>query len=151
MQPPNGQTAEGYHAVHKDLGYVSGRFGWKTQSPNNHHGGTAELPPDYRDSVWDRRDAAFKLDLPNGNYRVTNFFCSAEDKGHQVNLLVNGKRMIKKLIIPAGNEAVKHSYEIEVTDEHLTQVIYRPNRRVPKAGMHNHWVWNGFAVEQIFK
>ncbi len=151
MQPPDGQTAEGYHAVHKDLGYVSGKFGWKTQSPHSHHGGNVELPADYRDSVWDRHDATFKLDLPNGRYRVTNLFCSAEDKGHQVNLLANGKRMIKKLVIPSGNETVKHTYEIEVTDEHLTQVIFRPNERVPKAGMHNHWVWNGFTVEHISK
>ena len=151
MQPPEGQTAEGYHVVHKDLGYVRGRFGWKTQSPHSHHGGNHELPPDCRDSVWDRHDAAFKLDLPNGSYRVTNLFCSAEDKGHQVNLLANGKRMIKKLIIPTGNETAEHTYEIEVTDGHLSQVIYRPNQRVPKAGMHNHWVWNGFTVEQISK
>ena len=151
MQPPGGQTAEGHHAIHKDLDYESGRFGWKTESPHSHHGGNVELPPDYRDSVWDRHDAAFKLDLPNGSYRVTNFFCSAEDKGHQVNLLANGKRMIKRLIIPPGNEIVQHTYEIEVTDEHLTQVIYRPNQRVPKAGMHNHWVWNGFTVEEISK
>ncbi len=151
MQPPEGHTAEGYHAVHKDVGYVSGRFGWKTQSPHNHHGGNVEVPPDYRDSVWDRHDAAFKFDLPNGSYRVTNLFCSAEDKGHQVNLLANGKRMINKLSVPPGNEPVQHTYEIEVTDEHLTQVIYRPNQRVPKAGMHNHWVWNGFTVEEISK
>ena len=151
MQSPEGHTAEGYHAVHKDVGYVSGRFGWKTQSPHNHHGGNVEVPPDYRDSVWDRHDAAFKFDLPNGSYRVTNLFCSAEDKGHQVNLLANGKRMINKLSVPPGNEPVQHTYEIEVTDEHLTQVIYRPNQRVPKAGMHNHWVWNGFTVEEISK
>ena len=149
MQPPEGQTAEGYHTVHRDLDYVSGRFGWKTHSPHSHHGGNAGLPADYRDSVWDRHDAAFKLDLPNGRYRVTNLFCSAEDKGHQVNLIANGKRVIKKLAIPSGNETVKHTYEIEVTDEHLTQVIFRPNERVPKAGMHNHWIWNGFTVEQI--
>ena len=149
MQPPDGQTAQGYHSVHKDLGYANGRFGWKTQSPQSHHAGNAELPADYRDSVWDRHDAAFKLDLPNAKYRVMNIFCSAEDKGHQVNLLANGKQMINKLIIPSGSESVKHTYEIEVTDEQLTQVIFRPNERVPKAGMHNHWVWNGFTVEQI--
>ena len=149
MQPPEGQTAEGYHAVHRDLDYVSGRFGWKTHSPHSQHMGNAELPPDYRDSVWDRHDAAFKLDLPNGRYRVTNLFCSAEDKGHQVNLIANGKRVIKKLVIPSGNQTVQHTYEIDVTDEHLTQVIFRPNERVPKAGTHNHWVWSGFTVEQI--
>ena len=79
---------------------------------------------------------------------MTNIFCSAEDRGHQVNLLANGKRVIKKLIVPSGNEIVEHTYEIAVTDGHLTQVIYRPNQRVPKAGMHSHWVWNGFTVEQ---
>ncbi len=149
MQHPEGQTAEGCHAVHKDLRYDRGRFGWKTQSPHSHHRGNDELSPDYRDSVWDRHDAAFKLDLPNGTYRVTNIFCSAEDRGHQVNLLANGKQVIKKLIVPSGNEIVEHTYEIAVTDERLTQIIFRPNQRVPEAGMHNHWVWNGFTVEQI--
>ena len=72
---------------------------------------------------------------------MTNIFCSAEDWGHQVNLLANGKRMIKKLIVPSGNETIEHSYEIEVTDKHLTQIIYRPNLRVPEAGMH--WAGTG--------
>ena len=99
--------------------------------------------------MWDTDDAAFKLDLPNGTYRVTNYFNSAEGAAHEVNLLANGKRVIKKLIVPAGNETNEQSYTVTLDEGYLTQVIYTSKKRVAPVGKHNHWVWSGFTVEQL--
>ena len=149
MQPNGGATADGHHAIEVNTAYISGKFGWVTQSPHNARQGGKGIAPRARDSVWDIDDAAFKLDLPNGTYRVTNYFNSAEGAVHEVNLLANGKRVIKKLIVPAGNETIERSYTVIVTEGHLTQVIYTPKKRVLLEGKHNHWVWSGFTVEQL--
>lgn len=161
MQPDNAETAEGYHAIGRNTEYTSGKFGWVTQSPgppdplaglvHKDGPGSKGIAAYARDCVWDTHDAAFKLDLPNGRYRVTNYFCSAEGAEHQVNLLANGKRVIKKLIVPAGDEVVEHFYTVNVTTGVLTQVIYRPKKRVPSKEKHNHWVWSGFTVEQLLE
>jgi hypothetical protein len=149
MQPNEGVTAEGQHPIGFDANYVSGKFGWVTKSPHHEFQGAADIPPRYRDNLWDTEDAAFKLDLPNSTYRVTHYFCSAEDAAHEVNLLANGKQVINKLIVPKGNKTIKCAYTLTVTQGHLTQVIYTPRIRAPRKEKHNHWVWNGFTVEQL--
>ncbi len=149
MGPNGGTTAEGYHPINQGTGYVSGKFGWVTYAPRNDFRGAEGLLEPYRDYVWGTDDAAFKLDLPNGTYRVTDYFCSAEDAAHEVNLLANGVQVIKNLIVPAGNETVERTYTVTVTQGYLTHVIYTRRKRVPQPGRHDHWVWSGFTVEQI--
>jgi hypothetical protein len=148
MQPRNGETAEGCIEIHTDTRYVSGRFGWATRSPRSDgQGETAACSRD-RDFVHDVEDAAFKLDLPNGVYRVTNYFQSTDGAAHEINLLANGQPVIKDLIAPEGDETIERDYTITVTDGHLTQVIYTRKRRIPIPGRHDHWIWNGCVVEQ---
>ena len=49
--------------------------------------------------------AAFKLDLPNGTYRVTNTFMAAIDATHTINLLANGTPVIKDLVVTDGGRS----------------------------------------------
>ncbi len=149
MQPQDGVTAEGYHAITQNTGYVTGRFGWVTQSPRHDFQGNQEIAPRDRDYVWDTDDAAFTVDVPNGTYRVINSFCSGEDSTHEVNILANDQPLIEKFIVPAGKETVEQSSTVTVTEGHLTQVIYTSKKRVPAGGEHNHWIWNSFTVEQL--
>ena len=72
----------------------------------------------------------FKLDLPNGMYRITNTFQSAESATHEVNLLANGKPIVKKLTVPPGNEKVEEIDTVEVTNGYLIQVIFTPKLRI---------------------
>lgn len=146
MQPDNGQTAPGYKAINMNTGYVSGRYGWVTKSPSNVLQGPGEISEPYRDAVWDTADAAFKLDLPSGVYRVTCYFSSGEGAAHQINLLANDKQVIKRLIVPPGNDTIERSYTVTVTDGYLTQVIYTTQKRTRDGSMHEHWIWNGFIV-----
>ena len=149
MQPEDGETAAGYHPIGKNTSYVSGKFGWVTRSPHNDFHGEMDLSALDRDFVWDTDDAAFKLDLASGTYRVTNYFCSAEDAVHQVNLLANGKQVIKGLVVPKSKKAIEDTYTFTATQGHLTQVIYVPRKRVVHVDSHDHWIWSGFTVEQL--
>ena len=149
MQPDDGQTSSGYHSIGKDTNYVSGKFGWVTKSPHNAFQGQTNLSARDRDFVWDTDDAAFKLNLPNGTYKVTNYFCSAENAIYQVNLLANGKQVIKGLIVPKSEKTIEHTYTFTTTQKHLTQVLYAPRKRGAPGDNLGYWIWNGFTVEQI--
>ena len=162
MQPDNGETAPNHHAIGPRTMYESGKFGWDTEwnhkdsradarriSPRQAYQGPKGPGPLGKDAVWGIEDAAFKLDLPNGTYRVTNVFQSAESATHEVNLLANGKSIVKKLTVPPGNEKVEEIDTVEVTNGYLIQVIFTPKLRIRTDDKHNHWIWNGFTVEQI--
>ena len=71
FQPTGGETAEDHHAIGKDTNYVSGQFGGVTRKQ---HQGNKKIGLQARDFVWDTDDAAFKINLPNGTYAVTNYF-----------------------------------------------------------------------------
>ena len=153
MQPDGGETAPDHHAIGPNTVYESGKFGWDTRAPHEGYRGPGGIEPLARDAVWSKEDAGFKLDLPNGTYRVTNVFQSAGNASHTVNLSANDDIVIKKLTVPLGNETVKHTYDIEVTGGYLTQVIFTAKKRVGTEAdwnrKHNFWIWNGCMVEQI--
>ena len=163
MQPDNGETAPNHHPVGPRTMYESGKFGWDTEwnhkdsradarriSPRQASQGPKGAGPLERDIIWGTEDAAFKLDLPNGKYRITNVFQTSEGATHEVNLLANGKPIVRKLTVPPGNEKIEEIDTVEVTNGYLIQVIFTPKLRIRTADKHNHWIWNGFTVEQIF-
>ena len=164
MQPDNAEVEENYNIVGPKTMYVSGKYGWDTEwnprdqlnttnwriSPRAAYLGPPEdSTPLTRDAVHGKEDAAFRLDLPNGTYRITNIFQSAEAATHEVNMLANGKRIIKKLIVPPHNEKVEKVATVEVENGYLALVIYTPKKRIQTDKKHIHWIWNGCIVEQI--
>ena len=64
-------------------------------------------------------------------------------------MLANGKRIIKKLIVPPHNEKVEKEATVEVENGYLALVIYTPKKRIQTDKKHIHWIWNGCIVEQI--
>ena len=162
MQPDNGETAPNHHSIGPKTMYETGKFGWDTEwnptdsrsdarriLPRKAYQGGRGPGPLGRDAVWGIEDAAFKLDLPDGTYRVTHVFQSAESATHEVNLLANGKPIVRNLTVPPGNEKVEAIGTVEVTNGYLIQVIFTPKLRIRTEDKHNHWIWNGFTVEQI--
>lgn len=166
MQPNNGETAPNHHPIGPRTMYATGKFGWDTEwnhrdsrigarriSPREAYNGPASAGPLARDAIWGKEDAAFKLDLPEGTYRVTNTFSGSRNAIHTVSLLANGKRILKDFIVD-NNEVHQHTYTVEATDGYLTQVIFTPNTRVQTGGewdrKDHFWIWNGCTVEQIF-
>ncbi len=153
MQPDGSNTATDHHAIGPNTLYQSGKFGWDTRAPHEAYRGNKNRTELTQDAVWSKEDAAFKLDLPEGTYRVTNTFSSSRNAIHTINLLANGKRILKDFIVD-NNEVHQHTYTVEATDGYLTQVIFTPNTRVQTGGewdrKDHFWIWNGCTVEQIF-
>ena len=153
MQPNNGDTAPNHYAIGPNTVYENGQFGWDTLAPHEAYRGDRNKIELARDGVWSKEDAAFKLDLPNGTYRVTNTFAEREDAIHTLNLLANETRILKDFIISDADEVLQHTYTIEVTEGYLTQVIFTPKDRVRHEDDWNNknhfWIWNGCTVEQI--
>ncbi len=164
MQADNAVKAENFHIVAPKTMYVSGQYGWDTEwNPTDPLNKTNwritpraayMAPPEgttplTRDAVYGKEDAAFRIDLPNGTYKVTNIFQSAEAATHEVNMLANGKQIIKKLYVPPHNETVEREAIVEVNNEHITLVIYTTKKRIETGKRHIHWIWNGCIVEQL--
>ena len=154
MQPNGSATALDHHAIGPNTEYESGKFGWHTRSPHEGYRGNRRMTEPAQDGVWAQRDAAFKLDLPNGNYRVTNTFAGRGDATHTLNLFANGIQVLEDFTISDDDGVLQHTYTVEVTDGYLTQVIFTPKDRVRHEddwNTKNHfWIWNGCTVEQIF-
>ena len=153
MQPNGSTTALDHHAIGPDTEYESGKFGWNTRSPHEGYRVYRRTTALAQDGVWGQRDAAFKIDLPNGTYRVTNTFAEREDAVHTLNLLANETQVLKDFTISDADGVLQHTYTVEVTDGYLTQVIYSPKDRVRHEddweNKNHFWIWNGCTVEQI--
>ena len=153
MQPNGSATALDHHAIGPDTEYESGKFGWNTRSPHEGYRVYRRRTVLAQDGVWGQRDAAFKIDLPNGTYRVTNTFQAREDATHVINLFANGTQALKDFTISDDDGVLQHTYTVEATDGYLTQVIFAPKDRVRHEddweNKNHFWIWNGCTVEQI--
>ena len=143
MQSRNGQTAPDHIPIYDDTEYIDGRYGWLTRSEREEFIGDGALPEPYRDSVWGEEDGVFRVALPNGEYEVICHFSSGDSEPLEINLIANGEKKIKKLRLPAGIETVERSYNVTITDERLTQVIYSRGR-----SRYERWGWSGCAIKR---
>ena len=116
---------------------------WLTQSERGQFESESEVPEPYKDSIWGEEDGVFRVTLPNGEYRITCYFHSGAAQPLEINLIANGEKKIKKLRIPTGNETIELSYDVTITDERLTQVIYTRAR-----GAYKRWGWSGCTIER---
>ena len=130
---PKGTPGDVIFPVLLDKRYQPGGFGWDTVYPRY----------DFRNGVWDTEDAAFRVDLPNGNYEVTCRFQSNDNQPYRIDLFANGDRVIRRLTVPEDKKMIEKKFCIEVTDGTLIQVIHAARRNRDA-----HWVWSGFMVRQ---
>ena len=163
MQAETAPVEDGYQIVAPKTMYVDGKYGWDTEwnprdplnktnwriSPREAFLGPEGISPLVIDGVFGKEDAAFRLDLPNGKYRITNIFQTPEEATHEVNMLANGKHIIRKLKVAIHNEMVEEVDIVKVENGYLTLVIYTSKKRIQTASRHPHWIWNGCIVEQI--
>jgi len=147
MQPKDGQTASGYIPVHVDTIYTDGKYGWLTVSEREGSQRESEVSQPYGDSILGKEDGVFRVALPNGRYEVICYF-SADEKDEEdepepleINLIANGEKPIQRLQIPVGNGTIERRYNITITNELLTQVIYTRGK-----GKHKRWDWSGFTI-----
>ena len=143
MQSRDGQSAPDHIPVCEDTEYIDGRYGWLTRSEREGFISEADLPEPYRDGVWGEEDGVFRVILPNGHYEVTCYFSSEDSEALEINLIANGEKKIEKLRIPPESETAERSYNVTITDERLTQVIYASGRRD-----YERWGWSGCAIKR---
>ena len=138
LQSEDGQVTPGHIAVHADTVYTDGQYGWLTESERDDFGisqtGSSEVPQPDADSIFGAEDGVFRVALPNGTYEVTCYFSASESEPLEINLIAGGEKQIQRLRIPAGNETIQRRYNVTITDEHLTQVIYTRGK-----GKHKRW------------
>ena len=150
MQPEDGQIAPGHIPVYTDTIYTDGRYGWLTVSERVNSLNKLGVPQPYTDSILGKEDAVFRVALPNGRYEVICYFsaniANEEDRPEplEVNLIANGEKQIQRLQVPVGNETIERRYNITITDEHLTQVIYTHEK-----SRYKRWGWSGFTIQRI--
>ena len=142
MQPDDGQTAPGHIAVYTGTVYTDGQYGWLTKSEREGFKSGPGVEQSYHDSIWGKEDGVFRVALPNGTYQVTCYFSAHESEPLEINLIANGEKPIKRLRIPVGSETIERRYNITVTNERLTQVIYTRGK-----GKYKWWGWSGFSIQ----
>jgi hypothetical protein len=154
MQPDGAETALDHHAIGPNIAYESGKFGWDTRAPHEAYQGDRNKTALAQDAIWSEEDAAFKLDLPNGTYSVTNTFSAKGGATHTLNLFANDTRILKDFTVAKDNDVLQHTYTVVVTEGYLTQVIFTLKDRVRLenewSNKNHFWIWNGCTVEQIF-
>ena len=142
MQPENEQIAPRHLPVYVDTTYTDGRYGWLTESEREDFENESEVLHPYKDSIWGTEDGVFRVALPNGTYEVTCYFSANDSEPLEINLIAGGEKQIQRLRIPVGNETIERRYDITITDEHLTQVIYTRGK-----GKYKRWGWSGFTIQ----
>ncbi|MYK19902.1 hypothetical protein F4055_17335 [Candidatus Poribacteria bacterium] len=148
MQPEEGRTTPGHIPVYVDTTYTDGKYGWLTVSAREESQNKLAVAQPYTDSILGQEDAVFRVALPNGTYEVTCYFSTnivdEADRAEplEINLIANGEKQIQRLRVPVGNETIDGRYNITITDEHLTQVIY-----THKKSRYQRWVWSGFTIQ----
>ena len=120
----------------KDTVYTNGGYGWVTRSALDEFRRESDISDPFRDGVAGEADAAFRLALPNGSYRVTCYFSlagsatqrftasgfpagpgnpsirSESSRRGTINIIANSKKMIQKLKVSTGDDTVERSYII---------------------------------------
>ena len=149
------ETAPDYHAIGPNTAYESGKFGWRTRAPYEAYRDGRRQEPVSHDAVWSQRDAAFKLDLPNGTYRVTNTFAAAIDATHTVNLIANGTPILKDIYRSRRRRSASaHLHHRSYGGlPHASYFYTQGSGCVMKTNGNRRdhfWIWNGCTVEQTF-
>ena len=142
MQPLDAETASGHIAIYKDTVYDDVSYGWLTESVREGLSSSIGIQP-YSDSIVGEDDAVFRLSLPNGIYKVTCYFNTTKAEPFETNIIVNGAHKIQQLQLSDGDEQIERHYNVTITDEQLTQVIYTRGK-----GGNKRWTWSGFTIRR---
>jgi len=121
------------HLVKFDRFYRTGNYGWDTLSPRQY----------FDNGVRDSEDAAFRIDVPNGQYKVSCHFQTDDNSPHRIAMYINGKRANKPFVVPADNSEIEKTWQTIVDNGTLILVIHSLDK-----GENAHWVWSGCTIER---
>lgn len=140
------EVASDLRGVERERQFRSGSYGWVRVAPRFQQRGTNE-GGEFRGIVGDLRDRAFRIDLPNGRYRVTLHFAPHPQGRYETRVIVNDRR-VGGVTVEPGVVATSWSYETDVHDGRLIQVFYTTWRGSPDRAQLRWWGLSGIEVEQ---
>jgi hypothetical protein len=126
-------TIPNTHLVTLEHRYRPGGYGWDTISPRQAFNG----------GVRDSEDAAFRIDVPNGHYKIRCQFRTDDNSPHRIAIYINDKRTGKPFVVPADSAETEQSWETIVDNGTLILVIHSLDK-----GENAHWVWSSCAIER---
>lgn len=133
--------------VERTRQFRSGSFGWIRTVPRFQQRGTSENS-EFRGIVGDLRDRAFRIDLPNGRYRVTLHFAPHPNGRYETRVIAND-RSVGGVVVEQGAVGQTLSYETDVRDSRLLMVFYTTWRGSPDRAQLRAWGLSGIELEQL--
>lgn len=146
MLGPRGDLPPGIRAVERERQFNPGSFGWVRTIPRFQQRGTSE-GSDFRGLVGDTRDRTFRIDLPNGRYRVTLRFAPHPDGRYETRVIANDHH-VGGVVVERGNGEQALTREVDVRDGRLLLVFYTTWRGSPDRSQLRSWHASGIEVEQ---
>lgn len=134
--PPASSIEQGAVGVTASTPYTPERgFGWvdSRRLEERDRGAADKLR---RDFVYGKETAEFRVDAPNGCYRVTVYTGDCSAGNHVLSVEAEGKQVVGDLQ-PRAGEIIEYSFSAQVTDGHLDLRFSSPI---------NNWVLNALEV-----
>jgi len=129
--------------------FAPGRYGWLGPHKVLAGPNASKAPDIYRNHVYSEDPATFRVALPDGRYRVTDFFSGCCGGEHQVNVDVNGVPVVSALV-QRGDETFRAiRFDVEVRDQLLDQSFYTNWENGNDGWLFAAWSLCGIRVEQI--
>lgn len=97
--------------------YTSGGRGWLRLAPRRLLGGEA---------VGGERDGVFRIDVPDGRYRVRCLFPAPATDRYAVDVVANDRRVVRRLAVRAGEADVPAGFEVDATRQRVVLVFHAP-------------------------
>lgn len=142
MAAPGASTSR--VGVRRDRLFASGGYGWVRTAPRLQWP-TADRAG-FAGAVGDQRDRAFRIDLPNGRYRVTLNF-PPEASGQRVaNVIANDRALAGTVVIDPASQARTLQHEIDVVDGQLTHVFHSGRRFLAATDGATGWALSGIEL-----
>jgi len=151
MLTPTGDDADpGLRAIARNHVFKSGSFGWLRNPPGREWRQAEALDAGpFPELVGDQDDRVFRVDLPNGRYQVTCHFPPHPEGHYEINIIANDRPVVERLVVEQDGEAARIVYTTDVTDGHLTQVLYTTWRRSTRKERLRTWAIGGIELERL--
>lgn len=149
-----GRQADGLRVVKRGQTFSSGSFGWVRTTPRNQWGATKADGVISSTLFGDRRDRAFRVDLPDGDYQVTCHFAQNPLGAYRTYVIANDQ--------PVGHVQVADPdvltdaaqtliFPITVVKRQVTLVFYTPFKGAPDKRQLQFWGISGIEIKSVAK
>lgn len=149
MGAPAAVERPGCNAVSAAQAFKPGRFGWLGPHRVLAGSNASQAPEIYRHHVYSEKSAIFRVALPDGRYRVTDFFSGCCRGELEINASVDGVPVVRKLVQPGDETYRAVRFEVEVRGQRLDQIFFTTLKKGNDSWLLPAWSLCGIRLEQI--